>query len=101
MQPALALCLIALSVAAGWLFAKFDIAFRRRAIVYASLWLVSVLVACMPYFIPDPGTWIQTYGSGAILGGIPSFLVHVVPAIIVYHATRLCRNRKKRSAVCR
>jgi len=98
MQAAFALGLIVLSAVAGGFLARAKVAFLHRAIAYLSLWLVSLLVACIPYFLRDPSTWIETYASAAIFGGIRSFIVHVLPAVIVYHATRICLNRKKRSA---
>jgi hypothetical protein len=95
MLKILSITLIAISILVGCAMAFALARFRIRAAVYTALFCTSLLIACMPYFTRDPRTWSDTYFSAVSLGGIPSFLIHVFPAIMVFNITRLLLKRKK------
>lgn len=92
----LGIVLVVISFVAGCALAIFGASFPKRLATYALLCVTSLGGACMPYFLRDPRTWIQTLVSATGLVGIPLFLMHVAPAIVAYHSVALLLRRKSR-----
>ncbi|MFN0243374.1 MAG: hypothetical protein ACKVWV_10830 [Planctomycetota bacterium] len=55
---------------------------------FVVLLLVSVALLCAPQVGADPSTWLPMYVQGLVEFGCISAVVHVLPAVVAYIATR-------------
>lgn len=97
-ERTLAVGLMIVATAGGFLMAVRTARLRWRMAVYFALFLASVLIDCLPWFERTPSTWLITYVSGIWMAGIASLIVHVLPAILTYHGARCwikCRLRRE------
>jgi hypothetical protein len=96
MEPTLAIVLLIVCVVIGGLFAVKKTRFISRAGIYVGIFLISVFIQCLPYFLHTPSTWAETYVSGIFMGGVISLFIHVTPTVLAYHAVKCWLIRKSR-----
>ena len=84
--------IVAMVIGAVLAFTKAQL--LTRVVVFVAIFLFSNYLLCRPYFTSEPRTWIETYISGLFETGIASFLLHVAPAIVVFHVVVFFLQRK-------
>jgi hypothetical protein len=88
MRTALSILVLILSVSLGVVSASSKVRGLVLAVCFVILFLFANFVQCMPYFISDPYTWINTYGSGLTYGFFIPLFITALPALIAYGIAR-------------
>ena len=59
-----------------------------QCLIYFGIYVTSVLIQCIQYFLTDPHTWFGTFGGAVWLGMIPAILLHILPYFVAFLITR-------------